>query len=122
MDDVVAATPPQQVQEDPHAEYERRQDATSPARRIQPHAGSSGHDPDALVEINLRAAIPLAQRDVGDLMPLAGQPLGEIAVPALSPSDGVGKQAVIDETYTHSGSIIARIGVRLSAPARVITA
>ena len=50
-----------------------------------------------------RAAIPLAQRQVGDLVPVGRQPLGEVAVPALGAADGVGEQAVVDEADAHGG-------------------
>ena len=52
-------------------------------------------------------ARPLAQREVGDLMAVRGEALGEVAVPALGPADGVGEQAVVDEAdpqgLNHSG-------------------
>ena len=48
-------------------------------------------------QVGHRAAVPLAQRDVGDLVALGGQPQGEVAVPALRPADGVGEEAVVDK-------------------------
>ena len=107
MHHVVAAAVAQQVQEHPQPEHERRQDAPPPARRVQRHPRARGHDPHALVEVGLLAAIPLAQRQVGDLVPLGRQALGEVAIPALGAADGVGEEAVIDDADTHSGSIIS---------------
>jgi hypothetical protein len=48
------------------------------------------------VEVRALAAIPLAQGEVGDLVPLLGEPLGEVAVPALGAADGVRVEAVVD--------------------------
>ena len=52
-------------------------------------------------DLGALAAVPLAQRQVGDLVPVGGQPLGEVAVPALGAADGVGEQAVVDEADAH---------------------
>ena len=62
--------------------------------------GPATTTPDA-GHAGVRAAIPLAQRQVGDLVPVRGQPLGQVAVPALGPADGVRKQAVVDEADPH---------------------
>jgi hypothetical protein len=118
VDHVVAAAVAQQVQKDPQPEHERRQDAPAPARRVERHARARGHDPHALVEIDLLAAVPLAQRQVGDLVAVGRQALGEVAIPALGAADGVGEQAVIDDADTHSGSIISRIRATFRPPGR----
>ena len=47
------------------------------------------------------AALPLAQRQVGDLVALGGQALGEVAIPALAAADGVREQAVVDDADAH---------------------
>ena len=52
----------------------------------------------------LAAAVPLAQREVGDLVPVGGEPLREVAVPALGAADGVREQAVVDEADPHARS------------------
>ena len=44
---------------------------------------------------------PLAQRQVGHLVAVGGEPLGEVAVPALGAADGVGEEAVVDEADAH---------------------
>ena len=53
--------------------------------------------------------VPLAQGQVGDLVALRRQALGEVAIPALGAADGVGEKAVVDDADAHSGSIISRI-------------
>ena len=45
--------------------------------------------------------VPLQAREVGDLVALGGQALGEVAVPALGAADGPGEQAVVDEADPH---------------------
>ena len=52
------------------------------------------------------AALPLAQRQVGDLVALGREALGEVAIPALAAADRVREQAVVDDADAHSGSII----------------
>ncbi len=56
--DVVAAAVAQQVHEHPEPEHERRQDAPAPAGRVQRHARARGHDPHALVEVQLARRAP----------------------------------------------------------------
>ena len=98
--DVVAAAVAQQVGEHARAEHERRQDAALPAlaveaepraRRDHAHAG----------DLPALAARPLAQREVGHLVPVGGEALREVAIPALRAADRVGEQAVVDEADPH---------------------
>ena len=94
--DVVAAPVAQQVPEHAGAEHERRQDAPAAARRVELHARARRHHAHARY-VGALAAVPLAQREVGDLVPVRGEPLAEVAVPALGAADGVREQAVVDE-------------------------
>ena len=103
MNDVVAAAVAKQVQEHPEPEYERRQDAPSPAGRVQRHAGACGNYAHVAVELDPRPALPLAQGQVCDLVALSCQPLGQVPVPALATADGVGKEAVVDDADAHAG-------------------
>ena len=66
--------------------------APSAGRQRPPHAGNTG----------IRTTIPLAQRQVGDLMSLGGEPLRQASVPALGAADRVREQAVVDEADAHS--------------------
>ena len=104
MHDVVAAAVAQQVHEHAQPEHERRQDAPAAAGRVQRHARARrsttrtrGSSSRAL------AALPLAQRQVGDLVAVGRQALGEVAIPALGAADGVGEQAVVDDADAHAG-------------------
>ncbi len=100
--DVVAAAVAQQVPEHAGAEHERRQDA--PARAgVQRHARAGGDDANARVEVEPLAAIPLAQRQIGHLVPLGHQSLGQVAIPALGAADRVREQAVVDQADAHGG-------------------
>ncbi len=103
MNDVVAAAVAKKVQEHPQPEHERRQDAPSPAGRVQRHAGARGHHAHVAVEVHVRPALPLAQGQVGDVVALLCQPLGQVTVPALATADGVGKEAVVDDADAHAG-------------------
>ena len=67
--------------------------------------GPRAHDPHPLVDLRALAALPLAQRQVGDLVTLGRQALGQVAVPALGPADGVGVEAVVDDAHPHPASI-----------------
>ena len=78
------------------AEHERRQHAPAPAWRVELHPRPGAHHAHAR-HLAALAAIPLAQREVGDLVPLRGQALAEVAVPALGAADGVREQAVVDQ-------------------------
>ena len=60
--------------------------------------GDHAHAGDARV----LALGPLAQRQVVDLVALGGEPLGEVAVPALGAADGVREQAVVDDADPHA--------------------
>ncbi len=100
MNHVVAAAVTQQVQEDSQSEHEWGQDAPTSVRGVQGHARTHRHDPHP-VDLRPLAAIPLAQRQVGDLVPVACQALGEVAIPALGAADREGEQAVIDDADVH---------------------
>ena len=85
----------------PSAEDERRQDPAPAAGVYSAIRGPAVDDPHARVEVGLLAALPLAQRQVGDLVALGREALGEVAIPALGAADGVGEQAVVDDADAH---------------------
>ena len=58
--------------------------------RVQRHARARRR-PRHARHLAALAPLPLAQRQVGDLVPLRGEPLAEVAVPALGAADGVGE-------------------------------
>ena len=66
------------------------------------------------------AALPLAQRQVGDLVALGRQALGEVAIPALGAPDGVGEEAVVDDADAHRASIHLAEYPRHFPPARAL--
>ena len=71
----------------------------------------------------VHAAVPLAQRQVGDLVPVGREPLAEVAVPALGAADGVGEEAVVDEADAHARGRFAqrRAGIAAGDPAPACT-
>jgi hypothetical protein len=99
VDDVVAAAVTAQMPEDAPAEPKCRADP-APAGDVQVDTRPDGHDLDA-GNPRLLAVLPLTQRQVRDLEALAGEPLGEGALPALAAADGVGIEAVVDEADVH---------------------
>ena len=100
MDDVVAAAVTQQVPQNAYAKDQRLDDSAPSAVRVQRHPRPDGQHA-YLREVGLLAAVPLAHRRVGQLVPLRGETLGEVAVPALGAADGVREQAVIDHADPH---------------------
>ena len=59
---------------------------------VKRHPRPRRDDADARVELEALAALPLAQRQVGDLVPVGDEPLGEVAIPALGAPDRVGNR------------------------------
>ena len=100
MHDVVAAPVARQVPEHAGAEAQRRRDPSPPVR-VQRHSRTHGDHLDA-GDVGLLAGLPLAQRQVGHLVPVGREPLGEVAIPALGAADGVGEQAVVDQADAHA--------------------
>ncbi len=104
MHDVVAAPVREQVAQHAGAEAQRRRDPPPPMD-VKLHRRADRDHAHAL-DCRLLPGRPLAQREVGDLVPVAGQALGEVAVPALRSAYGVGEQAVVEEADPHGcGSI-----------------
>ena len=95
----------------------RRGGAGAPARRARTRAAGRIRRPPAPCrapcagpprrperpEPRRRSPVPLPQRQVGDLVAVGGQPLGQVAVPALGAPDGVRVEAVVDEADAHAG-------------------
>jgi hypothetical protein len=51
------------------------------------------------------SALPLTQREIGDVVTDRRKPLGEVAVPPFGSADCVWVEAVIDEADTHGGTL-----------------
>ena len=95
MDHVVGASVADEVAEHAEAEDERRQDAAA-AVAVEGDARADGDDPDA-VDPGRQRAVPLTQRQVGDVVAASGEFLGEVAEPRLEAADGPREEAVVDE-------------------------
>ena len=102
--DVVAVPRGEEVGEDARAEDERRGDPALPGAAVERHPRAHADHADARHLAPLPAR-PLAQRDVGHLVPVGREPLREVAVPALRAPDGVGEQAVVDEADPQAGRL-----------------
>ena len=76
------------------------QDAALAGPGVQAHARADDHDLHA-GDPRRVGAVPLAQRQVGDVVALGREALGEVAVPALGAADRVGEEAVVDEADPH---------------------
>ena len=76
-----------------------------PERGVERQPRPAAHDADAR-HARIGAPRPLAQRQVGDLVAVGAEPLGEVAVPALGAADGVGEEAVVDEADAHGAQPI----------------
>src|SRR5918998_2295891 len=100
VDHVVGAAVAEQVPQYPGAKDKRRQDPASPVRGVEPHAWPR-RDHVYTRDLTPLYASPLAQREVGQLVSIGGQPFGEVAIPSLGAADGVGEQAVVDQADTH---------------------
>ncbi len=116
--DVVAAPVAQQVPQHAGAEHERRRDPAPPAR-VERHPRPGGAYVDAR-HVGARPAVPLAQREVADLVAVGVQALGEVAIPALAAADRVGKQAVVDDQDPHAPRSVSD-AASTAGPGRVAT-
>ena len=83
------------------------QDA-APARPCRAPAGARPATTRTPGTSGALAAVPLAQGQVGHLVPVRRQALAEVAVPPLGAADRVGEQAVVDEADTHAAPEAAR--------------
>ena len=111
MDDVVPAAPRQQVAENAEAEPNRGPDSTSPALRVE---AESGTDRDHLDSREAGVVtLPLAQREVRDVVARVGESLGEVAVPALRATGRVRIEAVVDDADAHGEAREEYVGGRL---------
>lgn len=90
----------QQVPEDPGPEYERRQHPAPPSVGVERHARPNDlhvHAGDTGVD----TALPLAQGQIRDLMPVRCKSFREVPVPPFGAPDGVREEAVVDEANAH---------------------
>ena len=97
---MVAAAVAHQVPQHAGAEHERRQHAATARPGVERHPRADGTDVDAR-DSGVLASLPLPQRQVDDLVPVGGEPLGQVAIPPLGTADGVWEQAVIDDADPH---------------------
>src|SRR5262249_60523782 len=72
----------------------------SAAVGVQGHAWPDGHDLDA-GHGRVGSLWPLTQCQIRDVVPRFGDPFGERSVPALSTTDSVRVEAVVDEADPH---------------------
>ena len=100
MHDVVAAPAPREMPQHAGAESQRRPDPPSPGD-VELHPRTD-RDHIHAGDLGLLSALPLAQSQIGHLVPAGGQRLREIAVPALGAANGVGEKAVIDDADAHA--------------------
>ena len=68
-----------------------------PRPGVERHARPDRHRPARRRTTARSPRVPLAQREVGDLVAVGREALGEVAVPALGAADGPREQAVVDE-------------------------
>jgi hypothetical protein len=87
------------VYKHPQPEHDRRQHATL-AVRVQPESRAYRDDSYPFDLWGL-AALPLPERQVGDVVTGIGKAPGEAPIPALGATDGVRVEAVVDEANTH---------------------
>src|SRR6266540_2025657 len=99
MHDVVAPPVSQEVPEYSEAEDERRADAPA-APDVQLQSRPHRHHTDA-PNTRIDASFPLPEGQIRHLVPLFGEPLRKVPVPALSPADRVGIETVVDEADAH---------------------
>ena len=99
MNVVIAPAMPQQMAEHAQAKAQWRRDPPF-ALVIERHTRRDRDDANARQRGRIMI-IPLPLRDIGDVMPLRGEPLRQRAIPALRPADRPGKQAIVDDADTH---------------------
>jgi len=97
---VIAPPPKEEMPEHAEPEDERRQDSAAAVRPVERHARGHGDHADAWHD-RVCAGLPLPQRQIGHLVVIARQPLGEAPVPALRATDGVRVQTVVDNANSH---------------------
>src|SRR4029077_13858718 len=97
VDCVVAPPMPKQMPEHSEPEAQRGPDPPPAGGRVEIAARGDGQR----LERRARALVaPLAPGEVGDRVTLR-QPLGEVAIPALGPTDRVREEAVVDDRDLH---------------------
>ncbi len=116
VDDVIAAPVTQQMPQHAGAEDERGPDPP-PAVDVERHARARRADVHAR-QLRPRPALPLAQREVRDVVPVGDESLCEGAIPPLAAADRVRKQAVVDDQDPHPPASVADGGDPLGCPAR----
>jgi hypothetical protein len=99
---VVRAAMTQEVPQDARAEAQRRPDP-SPALLVVERIGAGDRDHAHARDLRLGARFPLQPREVGDLVPLGDEPLGERPVPPLRAAHRPREQAVVGDADAHGG-------------------
>src|SRR5690348_17873882 len=100
MHDVVTSTLADEVPEYPETERERREKLT-PATCIESHLWGNRDDANAR-KIRLFRRVPLAHCQIGDVVPILGEPEGKVAVPTFRTPDGVRVETVVDDADLHA--------------------
>ena len=102
MDRVVGAAVAQEVAQHAGAEAQRRADRAPAGLVVERVGARDGHHAHA-GDPRLLARRPLHPGEVGDLVPLGHQPLGERAIPPLGAADRPREQAVVGDAEPHRG-------------------
>jgi hypothetical protein len=100
VDDVVAAPVAEEMGQDAATEYKWRRDSAPAASCVQGHPRADCADVDPR-DTGVRPPVPLAERQIGHLVPVGGESLGEVAVPALGAADRMREETVVDDTHAH---------------------
>lgn len=100
MDDVVTTAMAGEMSEHTQTEHQRGHHAPAPIPRVELHPWAGSHDPNTR-DVGLGTSLPLAQGHDRDIVAGLGKPLGQVAIPALRPPDGVREKAVVDDTNAY---------------------
>jgi hypothetical protein len=98
--DVVVGPMSEKVLEHERAEHHRRADPAAPVAGVDVELRAERDDLSP-GQLGRRPGVPVAQREVGDVVSRLDQALAEIAVPALGPAQREGMETVVDEADAH---------------------
>lgn len=109
MDDVVAATVAQQVNEyaEPEPQWRPQRPTSATIAIIERHSRPHRHDRDTGYARRI-SCVPLRQSQVCHLVTLRGEPLRETAIPPLGAPDHPGEEAIVDDADPHTGKRLRR--------------
>ena len=104
MNDVVASAIAQKMAQHAKAKAQRRTGAAVAVRSVQ-LVGPRHCDHVNAGYLRRIGRSPLAPRQIGDLVAIVGQSLGEVPVPALGAADGPREKAVVGDADPHACSL-----------------